>query len=892
MDKNKRYRRIVDSDGFPRDDITIDENSQEGALKETSQKDLSDIQENSQRTAPSSESTTNPAPGYRPSRNTTGSRVRHKASAQYKRASKGKGPANDQRHNRIKVKDYPGRETSPLTIPSRHHASAQLPRGPPLPHYAMDGSYGIPPLHGGYSTRPTTVYGPIPEMIPYGYSSYLSAPSYAGMSQYGASPYYSQAPQNPFAPLSMPPPRPPPAFEPPLPHGPVPEVPNASRSVASAETVLLAKLKKKLAIIEKKHEVEKQTTKQNAEEAAAEQVRTLERLETEKRSALERVKQDTEKTVRETVETERRVEEERRRIEEEEIEMYRKTTEEKFEAELRAVREEDRLREEAKKREVKELEARIALELEERRKLQQEEEEKMEQLRQQIKDEVWAEIFAKNKSNLDGSTTSLKVASPLGTGESHAISTMQEKVVSDNHVTLPEKASEGYGSNDMVRTLSKTTLAQADLRVSRLLGKDDREKVQTIETAEEQDHSRSDSLSPRQGSQATIQAETDNTSVRDTLGRAPKEMDEKTIYMAHESFGATVTALDPFLYFEGQATPPFPFVGLETDLDHLCPQCGQSPWTWPDQRNASQDRPRAFTSDIIDATSLKEGRSRSLPPRLQSGLGAKDIRDTEIQFSQSVCSNSKTIEHRNSEFEDVTTSNGAEHIAVENQSTNNDVYLSSEERAMGRPESGNSTSNRCHSDGQVSQETELRHYSQSHDNPSESLEVSYNMSRSLSVFQYLVESESSEVREEGRASGDHNKDVGSIVEDTDDTDGGASLIFKTSEAQTTNTNFAGIMIERDDSDVLNFNYQQSQPSQPNSSLQHSLQDHTLLLLLQKHISDFEKCSCSTDFMSNLDNEVLRRGRSENHISCGPPPAAGFNPSSTGTVAKAVFVQIE
>ncbi|KAH9244009.1 hypothetical protein K456DRAFT_45880 [Colletotrichum gloeosporioides 23] len=429
------------------------------------------------RQSSSSQSTTNPAPRYRPLQAAAGSRAPPRSSSYHRPSVKGKEPSPFWRQHRRPTSGR-NRDDSPGVGPSRQHTWNQESSQPndkmhSSPNNATYGSYDY--IAGTY--RRPKFHEMVPGMVP---PDYHPPGPFMNMNSYSSMPGRACGmPPPPVEPAHMPymssqalprvPPPPPP-----------PEATSSLSPDKNRESEEIESLRKELAKVKEDQRAREERQRQEEfekrvqEEAEKHMKQRMEEIRLAQEAArkdLEEAKAQIEKAAREAIEAERQAEEQRRVQEREELEECQRIARAKLEAEIRARAEWEQLKEQEAHRlrmdaEAK-VEARLAYEQEERRRIQEEEEEK-ERVRQQIRDEVRLEFMKRERRYISSSSETESFSSRSSLSSSYlSLSTTSRSRSTSSKVSARLKAPScsscratkalSIGSSDNVKALNLQT---------------------------------------------------------------------------------------------------------------------------------------------------------------------------------------------------------------------------------------------------------------------------------------------------------------------------------------------------------------------------------------------------------------------------------------------------
>ncbi|KAF9877404.1 hypothetical protein CkaCkLH20_05104 [Colletotrichum karsti] len=461
MRRGKRRVHIVDADGKAQGEISSAESS--------------------------SQSTTNPAPNYRPSQSAAGGRPAAPRSSSHVRTSagnmKGKAPSRYRTHrkpqrfgaNRSDVSPDEGPSTRPYSthsMPPQHTRSAN----PFMEGTRRSYDYEAPSKYS-LQTRPQSMYSAVPELVPYvGYSSPYGPGSYT-MPQHMAQYLYSQPPPPAPPPEEVAPPKTP---APPLERSPPPP-PSQKRAEEGVEITNLRKQlelfkqeQKKREDLEKQKELEDKIRK-DAEEKMAKIMEEMRLAQEQTKMEIEKARIEATMAARQAVEAERKAEEDRRRLEEEEAERCRRIAEEKIAAEVRAEAERVRLEKEEADRLSREMQAKVEQQQEERRRLQQQEKEDLERLRQEIIEQVRAEILERERRYLSSSSGSRSFSSRSSRSSNSYMSLSSTSEGGSNDSNSPKRRSRksSLGRAAKVPSVKASSLKVAEAKTPASVLKED-----------------------------------------------------------------------------------------------------------------------------------------------------------------------------------------------------------------------------------------------------------------------------------------------------------------------------------------------------------------------------------------------------------------------------------
>ncbi|KAK2732311.1 hypothetical protein CKAH01_02257 [Colletotrichum kahawae] len=769
----KGHVRIVDADGNPQPGVSS----------------VSRPPSRQERRSSSSQSTTNPAPRYRPLQAAAGSGAPPRSSSYHRPSVKGKEPSAYRWHHR-RPKSGRNRDDSPGIGPSRQPIWNQESSQPNEKMHSSPNNptYGSYDFTSGAYRRPK-FHENVPGMVPYGY--------------HPPGPFVDSYSAMPAGAFGMPPPPVEPAHMlymssqalPTVPGPPPPPAPSSSPSPdKKRESEEIENLRRELAKVKEDQRAREERQRQEEfekrvqEEAEKNMKMRMEEIRLAQKAArkeLEEAKAEIEKAAREAIEAERQAEEQRRVQEREELEECQRIARGKLEAELRARAEWEQQKEQEAHRlrmdaEAK-VEAKLAHEQEERRRIQEEEEEK-ERVRQQIRDEVRLEFMKRERRYMSSSS------------ETESFSSRSS--LSSSYLSLSTTSRSRSTSSKVSARLKAPSCSSCRATKALSIGSSDDFKVLNLQTS---DHG----------------------------AAGPTREDDAT----------ENGTLDPFMYLEKASTPPPPNL-LRNDI-----QTQELYWDW---EHYSSRLPSGFipedagyTYADLENQAIQEGQQLSFAPD-DDESGSSSSSGTDSDDNGSSLGIGGIFEHEASDDEssdagtviaasdrarltpsvmrdDGTRSKGKEVLPAQGTQAERLSKFEVESPYCGNsrfPSTENSEQNRP-----KTQELPLKFPAQE------------ESTLPAALVQYLITDGNEEQQQVS---------VEKFPGEIDTGDGGANLISHPKQLA-----MSKAVPERTKNAVLT-----DRPSGGDSLRSHSSRDSPLLPLLAKHISDFEEESSQRNRSSN------------------------------------------
>lgn len=569
--------------------------------------------------------------------------------------------------------------------------------------------------YDSYAMPPQTSYNHVPYLVPL-----------ARFNPYGEQNYAIPPPMPPHIAPPVPPPMPVHIY-------PQPAASPHQKSCSDVDSEKMNTLKKLLEEEKSKQKEEQERKKQNvleqklreeADEAASQNMSAMKQAEEDERRKLQELERGAYNAAREDMEAE----EQRRREQERFAEECRLIVIAKVEAEARREDDERRRAEEEQKLIIKEAEAKVAREMEEARMLQQEEEERMARIREEIEDQVRAQILEEQKAK------QLTSSRQNGTLSPH----------SSRHGCRLSPSTRGPSRPASPSRLEQTKLSDSGAFLQRNSGG----KAQTI---------------------------------------GVQNLDLGAYMVLNSETGQGFSG-DPFLYFEGQSTPPVSLADDESGTQQPCSKCGQYQKNSSPLTLASRIRERSSSYGNVDTRhhGPRRGRPRALLTASESRSKSDNGKASNI-----------LVESSDDEWSDIST---------------------------------------------ISTEASSDHDFETPGINSQGIQSCEPVVSSFSVFHYLVTEETSEEEgedeQEKEGEEDPDEDPDDVEDrdgDDDNADGGATLVGRNGQNATDSLN-TFTNYEPEESLVTT---RLHKPAETIRGIEESSRDNRLLRLLGHHIKDFE-----------------------------------------------------
>lgn len=353
------------------------------------------------------------------------------------------------------------------------------------------------------------------------------------------------------------------------------------------------------------------------------------------------------------------------------------------------------------------------------------------------------------------------------------------------------------------------------------------------------------------------------------LSRVLQDPDEEVAAVLNSDVTPSFTR-DPFTYFQGQSTTPSSLEDAERATKEPCCKCGRNARDQSSETLASRNREQELSYGDSRTVSAQRGRSRSLLPASRSKAGISEVSDSESSADE--WSSASTISTA-SDLRDVPNLEVVHSKIMVPPSVDEDVYQ--ELRSQSNLARYNSTSTSKSRKRSVEADNKLGS-GYNFEGPGRLFgngESRKPIASSFSVFQYLVNDESSaDGLDNDRSLDDEDDKVKEIGEDDDSAEGGAILTSQNRQEASNNLN----PLTKDEAEKNLVATRQHHQTETTQAQAMSSQESRLLLVLSKHINDSKQASQHNNFVDiGSPSQNWRRGQTTGSYATSHPVASDY-----------------